>query len=289
MARSKQERARAELRNDNPDLNMRPVLGAIIGKVLNHSAVRDQADVQEWLIKNLGWRYARQFHQVHGLERLIASLHLYAYQEATSGRGDFSVTGDDAPKSGSLLKPDLFNCSSFAHGEPVQATKFAPGRVPMCDEHFAEFAPLLAKNFKEVEGYAVPTPPSKINRRNDVTPGPSHKSPIAYAHGGHFGFTIPGFEGKWLWSGPGKPPDMDKVVETIAAGLRLAEAPDLKDKALKKEVRKIIWEHTPEWDDPKPGQISCSSGDWTGDIGEEWAVHVRKLIWRALAGKSGSS
>lgn len=123
-----------------------------------------------------------------------------------------------------------------------------------------------------------------VKKRNNVSPGPSHKSPIAYADGHDTGFTIPGVDGKFVWKKVEKTdalPSMLDVVEILAAGLKRGRSPDLEDKGLKKRVRELIWNHTPEFDDPKPGITSCTCGKQF-DIGEEWSTHVRKLIWKEL-------
>jgi hypothetical protein len=127
----------------------------------------------------------------------------------------------------------------------------------------------------------------KIKVRNNQSPGPSHKSPIAFK-GTNIGsgFTIPGVPGKFIWHASDvgdKPPDLDAVVDIFAAGLasvgEARRSPDLKDKKLMKQVRQIIWSHT--YDTNYEPICSCGA---EFPIGEDWAVHVRKLIWKELKG-----
>lgn len=129
--------------------------------------------------------------------------------------------------------------------------------------------------------------------RNDTTPGPSHKSPVAYAGAMvGTGFTIPGVEGRFIWHGTDvmmKPPDMDRVVDLLAAGLAAGSAgearrsPDLGDKGLKKRVRQVIQEHQyAPYQNRKGLNIpNCTCDNEFEDL-EGWSIHVRKLIWKEL-------
>lgn len=130
-----------------------------------------------------------------------------------------------------------------------------------------------------LEKVSLPAP------RNDASPGPSHKSPVGYKAHGELGFTIPGFEGKWIWVGRDNPPNMDEVVEALAAGVNKGRSPeiDLSDKKLMKRVRRIIWEHgfTLASNDRGVPSPACEC-DEEFEQGEEWASHVRKLIWKEL-------
>lgn len=118
-------------------------------------------------------------------------------------------------------------------------------------------------------------------QRNNTTPGPSHKSPVAYKMTGETGFTIPGYEGAFVWRGPGREPDMGAVVKTVAAGLIRGRSPDLEDKGLKKRIRKIIEDHHLVLDVADYNSLICNCTEDFVAI-NEWASHVRKLIWKEL-------
>jgi hypothetical protein len=136
--------------------------------------------------------------------------------------------------------------------------------------------------------------PGVKKQRNNTSPGPSHKSPIAYKSKSGTGFTIPGVEGKFVWRGEDSiPPDMDRVVAILAAaelareGGRSPEI-DLTDKNLRRRVSKLIRDHQY---DPflRKGVMypSCTCSEKTFQDLEEWSTHVRKLIWKEL--RSGSA
>ena len=264
-----------QLREDSLQPQLRPSFSKLISKLRALPSLQDHPDAVLELIHLLAHRSfvfekSRPEHAFRAMQRMHSLWQLSLGSPSVSDGDDEgnerqlesalkTVTGDENSKSRSL--PSTFKCQSLVCSE--RATRYIHG-IPFCDKH------------------SDGTEETMTKVRNDTTPGPSHKSPVGWKMKGSTGFTVPGFPGKWLWKASNdedEPPDMNAVVGVLASGFAGGEAPDLEDKKLKKRVRNIIEEHT--WDTVATTPSCTCSKEF--DFFEQWAIHVRKLIWKELA------
>jgi hypothetical protein len=285
---------------EHPQPHMRPSISALITKLKRLNSLKDHPDAVVYVIEQLAHysfvherlRPQQAFQAMQSLfrtwERALGSPHSWDGHDVGNDRllesVQNAVTGDELPKKQSLPTWDELEELKewLMKGRQVYDSRIIDAFLKPMEEALLKSQSLGDRLREHVEG----PDDEPVKKRNNTTPGPSHKSPVGFKGAGEVGFTIPGFDGKWLWKGPGKPPDMDAVVATLTEGVIGGRSPeiDLNDKGLKKRVRQIIFSHTFDTNFDTP---TCSC-EMEFDIAEEWASHVRKLIWKELK-RSGES
>lgn len=235
-------------REDHEDPRMRPSVDKLVHKLKNLKSLKDHPDAVRHVIQALAHQsfVHERLRPSDAFENFMAAYHVW---QATIG---YPPTYDDTRNDRQL---ELAQNAVTGDADSKSQSLAMVGVLE-------EFVP---------------------KQRNDQSPGPSHKSPIAYSGNREIGFTIPGINGKFVWKGEGEVPNMDHVVEVVAAGLP-GRSPDLEDKGLKKRVRLILQDHFYESQDDAKEQYlipACSCEETFDDL-EGWASHVRKLIWKEL-------
>lgn len=240
---------------------MRPSVGKLIFKLKNLNSLKEHPDSVPFIIQMLAHHYFVNESQRPDL----------AYQAFVHLHGVWQ---------GAMGYPSSYD-GAAAKRQLEVAREFEEAQNAVTGDESSEKLSLSAALREEVQ-------PGVKKQRNNVSPGPSHKSPIAYKSKSGTGFTIPGVEGKFVWTGTDvsqKPPDMDQVVALLAEaeiGRRSPEI-DLTDKALRSRVSKIIRKHQYEpFQRKNVNYPACSCGEKTFQDFEEWSTHVRKLIWKEL-------
>lgn len=272
---------------------MRPKLGTLIHKIRNLKFLEEHPDSVPYFLQQIAYHYfvkTRQrpadafkaFEYMYGVWQGAMGYPPYLHDEANDRQLEMAqnaVTGDELSEKLSLRQGHAEDCT-------VRKWPYAKCSCGFQERVEAEKAQVTTHS-QASEKHA-----KRAGLRNNTSPGPSHKSPIAYKGNLGVGFTIPGIEGKFAWTGTEprqKPPDMDKVIEILAeAELARGEARrspeiDLTNKDLKRRVRQVLMLHTYfKTLSKKGGNITdCGCGQ-SFELIEEWAVHVRKAIWKEL-------
>lgn len=287
---------------DNPNPAFRPKVDHLLTQLRNHSALKDHPDAAEFIISQLMHRFfvferarPRELFRLMNKANALWSMTLApGLRDENNDRqvesAQNAVTGDELPKSGSLVSDfgpynwdELTEVYQYLTEAPIKFdNRVLDYFIRAIGDRLTPPETWRDKAQKNITGIDLTGVEEVVTKkRNDTTPGPSHKSPVLYQNSVGAGFTVPGVEGKFVWHGTDprqKPPDMQKVVQDLARGLHLGEAPDLNDKKLKKRVRELIFKHTFA---AQGSQVRCSCKEFF-DFAEEWAVHVRKLIWKEL-------